>query len=216
MEVRIRTGDTEPIQVFTVDDSAAPLTGLTDLFVKIRRNSDGQYLDWFDQTFKVVGWTTLNQVLSEVDATNSPGVYEVTGGLDTSALTNSSPDDVYIVVPLQTPGTNARLPGPGEIKVGQWVDEITTMQQSQTAQTSVVTGGTALAVETNVTQADDFYNGMILVVQNAAGTAARQIDVYQQINGTFILLSALPFTPSPNDPITVLSTAHAEERGRIS
>jgi len=120
----IQSGKVEPIQVFAVDNSGSPLTGLGDLYVKFRRDSDGWFLDWNDLTFKSTGHTTLNQLLTEIDATNVPGVYEVTGGLDFSAITNIVDDDIYLVIPLQSPGTNAVLPGPSELKVGHWADVI--------------------------------------------------------------------------------------------
>ncbi len=120
----VQTGAVEPIQVYIVDAAGQSLTGLTDLYVRVRRFSDGFYLDWNDDTFKSSGWTTLDQLLSEVDATNLPGVYEVSGGFDTSAITNPSADDTYTVYPLQTPGTNAKVPSPAEIKMGRWVDDV--------------------------------------------------------------------------------------------
>jgi hypothetical protein len=129
--VRIQTGDTEPLQVYVVDDSALPLTGLTDLFVRIRRESDGAFFDWDDSTFKAAAWTEQDRVLVELDATYAPGLYEVSGGFDTSVITNLVADDTYQVIPLQTPGTNARLPAPGEIKVGQWVDNVEAIEEAQ-------------------------------------------------------------------------------------
>ena len=122
--VRIQSGETEPIQVYVLDALGNPLTGLTDLYVRLRRASDGQFLDWADDTFKAAGWTTLGQLLTEQDATNAPGVYEVTGGLNTSALTNAASEDVYTVVPYQTPGTTAVLPAPEELHVGAWADQV--------------------------------------------------------------------------------------------
>jgi len=120
--VRVRTGAVEPIRVFAVDGDGNPLTGLTDLFVRVSRASDGFYLDWAGPTFAVSGWTTLDQVLTEVDAVNAPGIYEVVGGLDTGAITNAVLDDDYLILPLQSPGTNAVLPAPAELKVGQTED----------------------------------------------------------------------------------------------
>jgi len=50
-------------------------TGATVL-VAIRRISDGFYLDWDDDTFKSSAWTTRQIAMTEVDATDSEGVYE--------------------------------------------------------------------------------------------------------------------------------------------
>jgi len=123
----IRTGSTEPIQIYATLASGNPATGLTDLYVRVRRYSDGFYLDWNDMTFKSAGWTTLNKILTELDATNAAGLYAVTGGLNTGAITNPATDDTYSIIPLQTPGTTARLPVPGELRIGRWVDQMNSM-----------------------------------------------------------------------------------------
>lgn len=125
---QIQTGTVEPITVDVTDSSGDPLVGKADIFVRLRRESDGFFLDWADDTFKGVGWTTKDQVLGEVDATEIPGLYEVSGGWDTSAVTNLVVDDVYVVSALQTPGTDAKLPAPGELKVGHEADIIQAIQ----------------------------------------------------------------------------------------
>jgi hypothetical protein len=119
-----RTGEVEEIRVYAVDGNSAPITGLTDLYIKLHRSSDDFFLDWSDMTWKGSGWTTLSKLLTELDATNLPGLYEVTGGFDASATTNPAADDVYTIYCLQTPGTNARLPSPASFQVGYWVDDI--------------------------------------------------------------------------------------------
>ena len=125
----VRDGETEQIQVLVRDSTGSPLIGKTDLFVKLRRDSDGQFLDWSDITFKAAGHTTINKILTEVDATNIPGLYEVTSGIDTGAITNPASDDRYIVAPLQTPGTDALIPSPGAFRVGRWVGDIVLMRK---------------------------------------------------------------------------------------
>ena len=132
----VKTGATEPITVFILDSSGDPLTALTDVYVRLRRLSDGFYYDWATATFKAAGWTTLNQLLTEVDAVYSPGEYEVTGGLLTTGFSGR-----YIVSPLQTPGTNAKLPAPAELEVGGWVDETytgSTAAQAAAADSEIV------------------------------------------------------------------------------
>jgi hypothetical protein len=124
---RIRTGNVEPIEVYITNRRAEPLTGLTSIYVRIRRVSDGYYLDWNDDTFKNTGWTTLDQITTEVDGTNFPGLYKVTGGFDTSAITNPTTDDDYQVLTLENPEDEAVIPSPGLIRVGQWVDQIDTI-----------------------------------------------------------------------------------------
>ena len=43
--------------------------------VAVRRASSGDWLDFNDNTFKSSAWTTRQQTLSEVDATNAPGYF---------------------------------------------------------------------------------------------------------------------------------------------
>jgi hypothetical protein len=134
--VRIQTGATEPIQLFVVESNGTPLTGLSDLYVRLRRG-DGKYLDWADMTFKASSWATKDKPLAEADATGAPGLYEVVGGLDTALVTNAVANDDYVVVPLQTPGTDARLPSPGVIQVGKWADRLDANVSTRATQTSV-------------------------------------------------------------------------------
>lgn len=114
------TGGTEPLAVY----EGLGTTGLGDLFVRVQRYSDSWFLDWADMTFKASGWTTLDKPLTEVDAVNAPGLYRVTGGLDTSAITNHTVGDTFVVTPRQSPPGSAVLPAPSELRIGQWVDAV--------------------------------------------------------------------------------------------
>ncbi len=123
VSVRIQTGGTEPIQV----QEQNQITGITDIFVRVRRNSDGFFLDFAGappDTFRAAPTQPNSAALSEVSATLMPGLYDLSGGLDLSLITNTVADDTLTVFPIQTPGTNASLPQPGEIKVGQFVDDL--------------------------------------------------------------------------------------------
>ena len=66
------------------------------------------------------------------------------------------------------------------------------------------TGSTTTIVKTGATQADSFYDGLIVVVSNIAGTVARKINSYSQTDGAFTLDTALPFVPSVGDRFIVL------------
>jgi hypothetical protein len=121
--VRVTTGTIEPIQVYATDLAGDPLVGASDLFVRARRASDGAFLDWADLAFKSAGWTQLDRPLVEDDPTYAPGLYSVAGGLDTATLG----DDLdLVVIPLQTPGVDAVLPSPTELKIGQWPSGLST------------------------------------------------------------------------------------------
>jgi hypothetical protein len=127
--VRIKTGEKEPIVVLIVDQYGDPLTGLSDIKIKVRRGSDGFYLDWSDNTFKAVP-TQLLVALEEISATYSPGEYQLNtvthvDGLDTSTFPHLVPEEQYFVTAVQDGATTAvNVPQIGEIKVGGFVDDI--------------------------------------------------------------------------------------------
>lgn len=66
-------------------------------------------------------------------------------------------------------------------------------------------GSSSTEVRTGATQADGFYDELVLVVVNAAGVAARRISGYLNTNGAFTVDPALPFTPAVSDPVYVLN-----------
>jgi len=137
---RIQTGATEVLDVFAVNAAGNPLTGLTDLYVRIRRQSDGYFLDWADMTFKNAAWTTINGVLAEVSATYAAGLYS--RSLNTGSITNVSANDTYEIIPVQTPGATARLPAPGELKVGQYVDRLDAAVTTRATQAQILSDAT--------------------------------------------------------------------------
>ena len=126
---RIQSGATEPIEIIVVDTANAPITGLSDVAVTIRRVSDDRFFDWTSNAFSVAP-AQLTQTLSEVSAANDPGRYALNttphlAGFNTSAITNAVADDTYALTVDQTTLTNgANLPAVGEIKVGQFVDDV--------------------------------------------------------------------------------------------
>lgn len=121
--VRVQTGATERIEVLILDATLDPLTGKSDILISIRRVSDGFFYDFNDDTFKSSGWTTRQTAMSEISATNAPGEYSY--DFDTSAITNAAADDTYQIRVDQSPGTDAaNVPQIGEVKVGQFVDDI--------------------------------------------------------------------------------------------
>jgi len=118
----IEVGATEPVVIDT------DRTGQT-VTIKIYRHSDNLWLDWDDNTFKAVGSvTTLNQPLSEIDATNAPGLYRLDStshpdGLDTSLLgLDPSQDDSLVVIATAT-SPKRTIPS-GEIRLRALVDAL--------------------------------------------------------------------------------------------
>jgi hypothetical protein len=129
--IRIQSGKKEPIAVLILNQSGQELTGKTDIKIKIRRISDGFYLDWSDNTFKsAVSVVILLQVLQEISALYSPGEYQLNkpghiNGFDTLTITNPNSDDTYYVTGIQDGGVDAsNVPMVGELKVGDYVDDI--------------------------------------------------------------------------------------------
>lgn len=127
--VRIQQGAKEPIVVMIVDSDNNPITGLTDIKIKVRRGSDSLYLDWSDNTFKASP-VQLLVVLLEVSATFSPGEYYLNtathvDGFDTSTFPQLVDEEQYFITAVQDGGSNvANVPQIGELKVGGYVDDI--------------------------------------------------------------------------------------------
>lgn len=127
--VRIKTGAKEPIVVLIVDQNGDELTGLVDIKIKIRRGSDGFYLDWSDNNFKAFP-TQLLEALAEVSSVLSPGEYYLNTathveGFDTSTFVQLVDEEQYFVTAVQDGGSSAaNVPQMGEIKVGGFVDDI--------------------------------------------------------------------------------------------
>lgn len=130
----IQTGAQEPIEALVVGAGRVRLAGLTNLKLFVTRKSDGLYLDWSDNSFKVYGAATkVNSVLAPADATNSPGLYQLheapdhlNSFLDFSKLVGKVAGDHYLFTVFQdgAPQTAINTPQAGEVKEGGYVDYI--------------------------------------------------------------------------------------------
>ena len=118
---QIANGSTERVRATALDSAGAYLTGLTDVLIEIRRKSDGFYFDFNDTTFKSTGWTTRQLAMTEMDATNSAGAYYY--DFNTASLS----DDDYFVRVSQTGSTMINVPQEGELKVGGFITDITSV-----------------------------------------------------------------------------------------
>lgn len=127
--VRIKTGEKEPIVVLIVDKNGDPLTGLTNAKIKVRRGSDGFYLDWSDNTFRASP-TQLLEALEEISSVYSPGEYQLNtpthvDGFDTSTFVQLVDEEQYFITAIQDGAdTASNVPQIGEIKAGGFVDDI--------------------------------------------------------------------------------------------
>src|SRR3990167_5696559 len=111
----------EPIGFVALNGAGAGITGVADIVLTVRRQSDGFLYDWDDDTFKTAGWVTPTKALAEVDATNLPGFYRLTatghvGGWNTATPTNNAANDtLFFYVSGGTLVVNT--PAMGECKV---------------------------------------------------------------------------------------------------
>lgn len=93
MALKIPNGGSEPLYSAGLMDAAGTLlTGLSDVYLRIRRDSDGYYYDFADDTFKASPGS-IQVAMTEVDATNLAGVYR--WNFDLSSVTNEVENDVY-------------------------------------------------------------------------------------------------------------------------
>ena len=69
---------------------------------------------------------------------------------------------------------------------------------------SAIAGGSPAEVRTGAAQATGFFDGMLLLVENATGSAVKRVSEYNNTNGAFFLDEGLPFTPAPGDAVIVL------------
>ncbi len=145
---RIQNSQTEQIRVTALDIEAAYITGLTDVLLEIRRESDGYYLDFNDSTFKNSGWTTRQEQMAELDVTNSPGTYFY--NFDTTGF---SDDNYYIRV---TSATAYNTPWEGELKVGDYVDNLDATVSSRASEANATSNTSSIIseVDANETKID--------------------------------------------------------------
>jgi hypothetical protein len=122
--VTIEPGDIEPIKVFVVrEDQKTPLTGLSNVKLKIQRHDDDEFFDWSDDTFKPLGSVgTLLQALEALPGND--GWYRLNKaghvkGFDTGTITNANSIDTYTLTAVQdgSPQNAGNLPAAGELKV---------------------------------------------------------------------------------------------------
>ena len=109
-----KPGTTVPLEWLVVDKGGNALTGGTTFTAKVRRDSDGYFWDFGGGGFKNSAWTTLAQVLSEVDSTNAPGLYKSSTGFATSS--NVTPG-TYTILYADTGTTAGNLPGWDDLTV---------------------------------------------------------------------------------------------------
>ena len=160
---RIQNGQTEQIRVTALDIVSAFITGLTDVLLEIRRESDGFYLDFNDSTFKNAGWTTRQNQMAELNVTNSPGTYFY--NFDTSSL---SDDNYFLRV---TSATAHNTPWEGELKVGDYVDNLDATVSSRASESNATSNTNSIIseVDANESKIDLLQIDLTQVLSDIAG-----------------------------------------------
>lgn len=82
------------------------------------------------------------------------------------------------------------------------------------AKGTVGAGSTFDMVTTNLSQPNDFYNGMNILVVGAGGTAVRRITQYENASGACYVDTSLPFIPQQFDVFIILGM-HRPRDGTI-
>lgn len=184
---------------------------------RIRASQGGAALDgffWNGTTFQAA---PIQLAMTEVDSTNDAGAYEFLFaqtliGLNQiyrvrfEQLTGVAAGFIYeqhiVTNEISVPATVAEPVIPSSFTV---MGQLFTLNDALIASNLLATAGsTPTEVRTNATQSDDFFVGMIIGIANTAGTAARVIRGYANTNGAFTV-DALPFTPSVNDRVSILT-----------
>jgi hypothetical protein len=155
--------------------------------------------------------------VDDLDVINIAGrnvyVWNCRGNLDIHTLTNGAVwvqglegtveilgDCTGGIVLLEGVGQKIDNSGPGctvqdsLINQGQWI----------AANTLVAAGGSNIEVRTGLTQANNFFDGMYILVINSAGSATRKIEEYENVNGACFVDEPFPFTPAAGDQAYIL------------
>lgn len=108
---RVQTGEKDRIQVYALDSSNAGVTGAT-ITLSIGRQSDGFYWSGTGYTSAFTGLT-----MTETDSVNLPGVYHYD-------FTPRGPAASFTLNATTLTAGVANAPWHGELKAGDWVDNI--------------------------------------------------------------------------------------------
>jgi hypothetical protein len=87
---------------------------------------------------------------------------------------------------------------------------------SMAATAVALSGSTEYAVKTNLGQANGFFNGMLIQIQNTAGIAVRKISQYDATGGTCHVNDPFPFVPANGDMVLILARYVSSARTGIS
>lgn len=173
---QIQSGAKEPVEALVLGIAGDRLTGLSNLYLQIRRTSDNAYFDWDDNLFKPLALQPLLQMI-EIDPGSSPGEYALNlpakghdWGFNTAEIRNPVDGDVYRLILTQegTPQSAANVPQLNHLKVGGFVDYIDEPVSDQASPAEVRTALRDYGLDHLITVNPG-------IVPPAAGTYIRQI-----------------------------------------
>ena len=185
--VRVAIDAVEPIGGVVLSAAGAPLTGLTNIKARVRRTSDGWFLDWDDNVFKAPAIAAqLLLPLAELDATYQPGFYHLdtaphTGGFHLDVIVNKVAGDCYQFEVIQdgAPQTAGNVPQLGEIRETGWGDWSAVEQQQLRGALGIVGtqatpagGGQLQALQAAVAALNDVSSAEVQAAAAAALVAA--------------------------------------------
>jgi hypothetical protein len=157
---------------------------------------------------------TLTNVPVVAESAVKLGLY--TFLIPSAFITTNGVGNYAVVVQVNKPPPGAITAAFNEVLEVSQEDFDSLGQATIAVRTTAVVGSTATDIRTGLTQADNFFNDMQVVVVNAAGVAARTITDFTQVNGV-IKVSALPFVPAAGNPVVIIARhAGATSPGAIA
>ena len=142
-----------------------------------------------------------NKLLTEISAANHPGMYQVTGGIDTTGFSGA-----YHIIALQTPGSTAKIPTPEEMRVGGRVDKVYEIDTNVDAAIVDIA-----AVDGKVDVVDGVVDG-IATDLTAIGTDVTTVRKFTTNRQRLIEGSSANLLTYDDDSVTVIGTQDSTDK----
>lgn len=125
--LKARRDETEVPLSLALTRTSGPVTGATVLVAIRDGNTQDSYLDFDDDTFKTVGWTTRQAAVADIGS----GFYARSGGLDVGAITNLPAATEILVAEYEvTAPSNSTGVALENILLEEFVDDLNDLAQS--------------------------------------------------------------------------------------
>ena len=183
--------------ITAVNDNTTTATGAIPDAVEVKLAATHGAGQW-DAVGGGGGTFDLDELMSAHTTPGTLGAF-LAAQLNAAMSTRAQPSDITTAVgPL---ATTVQVAAARDAVIAKFCEILAAEQPV------VAAGSTDQSVRTNSAKADDFYTGAVLLVVNAAGSAAERISASFTANGVFDLEFPLPFTPAPGDRAYVLNVA---------